>query len=67
MAIELEFWKANEEAKFNAELKKREEKLMKNLASEWHKRDNQREAVCRKKVEFNCLLINAFFLYKFIH
>ncbi|OON15867.1 hypothetical protein X801_08325, partial [Opisthorchis viverrini] len=49
-AFELELWRANEEAKFTARLKQREQLLMATLAEEWHKRDNEREAICRKKV-----------------
>lgn len=52
MAIELELWRAAEEAKFTAQLKKREQTLMATLAEEWHKRDSQREIICRKKVGF---------------
>ncbi|KER29207.1 hypothetical protein T265_13426, partial [Opisthorchis viverrini] len=49
-AFELELWRANEEAKFTARLKQREQLLMATLAEEWHKRDNEREAICRKKL-----------------
>ncbi|KAK4473563.1 hypothetical protein MN116_002920 [Schistosoma mekongi] len=50
VAMELELWRAAEEAKFTAQLKKREQTLMAILAEEWHKRDSQREIVCRKKL-----------------
>ncbi|CAH8487645.1 unnamed protein product [Schistosoma bovis] len=50
VAIELELWRAAEEAKFTAQLKKREQTLMATLAEEWHKRDSQREIICRKKL-----------------
>ncbi|CAH8465321.1 unnamed protein product [Schistosoma turkestanicum] len=50
VAIELELWRAAEEAKFTAQLKKREQTLMATLAEEWHKRDSQREILCRKKL-----------------
>ncbi|VDP78385.1 unnamed protein product [Echinostoma caproni] len=49
-ALELELWRAAEEAKFTARLKEREQRLMTTLAEEWHKRDSQRELICRKKV-----------------
>ncbi|VDO76097.1 unnamed protein product [Schistosoma margrebowiei] len=46
----MELWRAAEEAKFTAQLKKREQTLMATLAEEWHKRDSQREIICRKKL-----------------
>ncbi|THD22107.1 Centrosomal protein of 120 kDa [Fasciola hepatica] len=49
-ALDLELWRAAEEAKFMARLKEREKRLMTTLAEEWHKRDSQRELICRKKV-----------------
>uniref|UniRef100_A0A5K4FDL0 DUF3668 domain-containing protein n=2 Tax=Schistosoma mansoni TaxID=6183 RepID=A0A5K4FDL0_SCHMA len=50
VAVELELWRAAEEAKFTAQLKKREQTLMATLAEEWHKRDSQREIIYRKKL-----------------
>ena len=49
-ALEFELWRANEEAKFTAHLKQREQNIMTTLAEEWHKRDNQREIIYRRKV-----------------
>ncbi|CAL8104999.1 unnamed protein product [Calicophoron daubneyi] len=49
-ALEFELWRANEEAKFTAHLKQREQNIMTTLAEEWHKRDNQRETIYRRKL-----------------
>ncbi|KAA3676481.1 centrosomal protein CEP120 [Paragonimus westermani] len=49
-AFELELWRANEEAKFRAHLKQREQQIMATFAEEWHKRDGERETIYRKKL-----------------
>ncbi|KAF5398279.1 hypothetical protein PHET_08158 [Paragonimus heterotremus] len=49
-AFELELWRANEEAKFSARLKQREQQIMATFAEEWHQRDGERETIYRKKL-----------------
>ncbi|CAH8448280.1 unnamed protein product [Dicrocoelium dendriticum] len=49
-AFELELWRATEETKFQTRLKQREQQLMAAFAEEWHKRDSERELLCRKKL-----------------
>ncbi|XP_031413317.1 centrosomal protein of 120 kDa [Meleagris gallopavo] len=49
-ALELELWKEMQEDIFENQLKKKEMARMQALAEEWKKRDEQREALVKKKV-----------------
>ncbi|XP_015705557.1 centrosomal protein of 120 kDa isoform X1 [Coturnix japonica] len=49
-ALELELWKEMQEDIFENQLKKKEMARMQALAEEWKKRDEEREAVVKKKV-----------------
>ncbi|XP_065600391.1 centrosomal protein of 120 kDa [Cyrtonyx montezumae] len=49
-ALELELWKEMQEGIFENQLKKKEMARMQALAEEWKKRDEEREALVKKKV-----------------
>ncbi|KAM7537764.1 hypothetical protein Aperf_G00000076821 [Anoplocephala perfoliata] len=57
-ALELELWKANEEERFKDALKHREQKMLVVFAQEWKRRDEEREALCKKKMQEYQLLEN---------
>uniref|UniRef100_A0A5K3EPU3 DUF3668 domain-containing protein n=1 Tax=Mesocestoides corti TaxID=53468 RepID=A0A5K3EPU3_MESCO len=50
-ALELELWKAKEEESFKTNLKFREQKMLVVFAEEWKRRENEREALCKKKIQ----------------
>ncbi|XP_078141380.1 centrosomal protein of 120 kDa [Centroberyx gerrardi] len=50
-ALELELWKEEQEDLFDNQLKKKELSHMQALAEEWRRRDREREALVKKKVE----------------
>uniref|UniRef100_A0A7N8Y6S7 Centrosomal protein 120 n=1 Tax=Mastacembelus armatus TaxID=205130 RepID=A0A7N8Y6S7_9TELE len=54
-ALELELWKEEQEDLFDDQLRKKELSHMQALAEEWRRRDREREALVKKKVEFNLL------------
>ncbi|CAM4719851.1 unnamed protein product [Leuciscus chuanchicus] len=55
-ALELEMWKEMQEDMFDDQLKQKELSHMQALAEEWRKRDQQREALIKKKeVEYSLL------------
>ncbi|VDL95573.1 unnamed protein product [Schistocephalus solidus] len=49
-ALELELWRAEEEARFKASLRQREQKLMAVFAEEWQRRENERELISKKRL-----------------
>uniref|UniRef100_A0A3Q4HCA8 Centrosomal protein 120 n=1 Tax=Neolamprologus brichardi TaxID=32507 RepID=A0A3Q4HCA8_NEOBR len=54
-ALELEMWKEEQEDLFDDQLRKKELSHMQALAEEWRRRDREREALVKKKVEYNLL------------
>uniref|UniRef100_A0A4W6CW68 Centrosomal protein 120 n=1 Tax=Lates calcarifer TaxID=8187 RepID=A0A4W6CW68_LATCA len=54
-ALELELWKEEQEDLFDDQLRKKELSHMQALAEEWRRRDREREALVKKKVEYNLL------------
>uniref|UniRef100_A0A8C2X3K0 Centrosomal protein 120 n=1 Tax=Cyclopterus lumpus TaxID=8103 RepID=A0A8C2X3K0_CYCLU len=54
-ALELELWKEEQEDLFDDQLRRKELSHMKALAEEWRRRDREREALVKKKVEYNQL------------
>ncbi|KAI8800201.1 Cep120 protein-domain-containing protein [Cladochytrium replicatum] len=51
VALELELWRAEEERKFREQLKAQEEELLTELTREWKRREAEREASHKKKLE----------------
>ncbi|BHF64829.1 hypothetical protein SprV_0200783600 [Sparganum proliferum] len=49
-ALELELWRADEEARFKASLRQREQKLMAVFAEEWQRREKERELISKKRL-----------------
>ncbi|OQV19277.1 putative Centrosomal protein of 120 kDa [Hypsibius exemplaris] len=50
-AFELEVWKEREEKKFKAQLKKREDDTMRNIAEEWDRRTKQQKAYVDESIK----------------
>ncbi|KAJ3278582.1 hypothetical protein HK104_002204 [Borealophlyctis nickersoniae] len=51
VALELEVWKQEEERKFREHLRTREAELMAQLSSEWKRRERDREATMKRKID----------------
>ncbi|KAJ3179236.1 hypothetical protein HDU85_004925 [Gaertneriomyces sp. JEL0708] len=51
VALELELWRAEEERKFRAHLRARENELLERLASEWKQAQRQRENTIRSRLD----------------
>lgn len=60
VALELEIYRQEEEAKFREHLKARESEFLSQLANEWKKREKEREASLKKKTDEIYLLETQF-------
>ena len=60
IALELELYKQEEEKKFRIHLQQRESELLQQLLSEWKKKEKERDALSKKKMEELSLLESQF-------